>query len=142
MYTAGASFKPEKSRIDPIKAAKRQGGKMGKLNWWKTACAVFLLCAATAIALPAQTFTTLLSLGNRRGADPTAGLIQATDGNLYGTTYNGGTSASCAGETPGCGTVFKITPEGTLTTLYSFCSQADCADGANPKAGLVQGTQL
>ena len=38
------------------------------------------------------------------------------------------------------GTVFKITPSGTLTTLYSFCSQTACTDGAYPVAGLVQAT--
>src|SRR6202041_2858276 len=47
-----------------------------------------------------------------------------------------------AGGTNGAdeGTVFKITPAGSLTTLYSFCSQANCADGATPYAGLVQGS--
>jgi uncharacterized repeat protein (TIGR03803 family) len=41
---------------------------------------------------------------------------------------------------PRGGTVFKITPSGTLTTLYSFCSQSGCADGETPSAPLVQGT--
>ena len=68
----------------------------------------------------------------RGGAQPQAGLVQASDGNFYGTTTYGGASAQ--------GTVFKITPAGKLTTLYSFCSRADCADGAIPYAGLVQGT--
>jgi uncharacterized repeat protein (TIGR03803 family) len=39
-----------------------------------------------------------------------------------------------------CGTVFKITPSGILTTLYSYCSQSQCTDGYNPIAGLVQAT--
>ena len=38
------------------------------------------------------------------------------------------------------GTVFRITPSGTLTTLHSFCSQNGCPDGAYPFAGLVQAT--
>jgi uncharacterized repeat protein (TIGR03803 family) len=38
------------------------------------------------------------------------------------------------------GTVFKITPNGALTTLYSFCSQSGCTDGAGPYGGLVQAT--
>ena len=67
-----------------------------------------------------------------------AGLVQATDGNLYGTTAYGGLQ-NCY-ERVGCGTVFKITPSGTLTTLYSFCSQSGCPDGAYPCAGLVQAT--
>ncbi len=54
------------------------------------------------------------------------GLIQATDGNFYGTTYSGGANING-------GTVFKITPEGSLTTLYSFCSQPpSCTDGNGP----------
>jgi len=57
-------------------------------------------------------------------------LIQATDGNFYGTTFQGGAY--------GQGTVFKVTPNGELTTLYSFCAQAGCPDGAGPNAGLVQ----
>ena len=73
------------------------------------------------------------------GANPFGPLVQATDGNLYGTTQIGGANTSgCGGQ--GCGTVFKITPSGTLTTLYSFCSQSGCPDGANPQAGLVQAT--
>jgi uncharacterized repeat protein (TIGR03803 family) len=70
------------------------------------------------------------------GAYPMAGLTLATDGNFYGTTSSGG-SNTCFGT--GCGTVFKIDPAfGTLTTLYNFCSQPNCADGATPYAGLVQ----
>ena len=63
----------------------------------------------------------------RRQADPYAGLVQATNGNFYGTTRFGGTNNR--------GTVFKITPSGKLTTLYSFCSQSDCPDGATPMRG-------
>ncbi len=110
---------------------------MGKLNWGKRAYAVFLLCAATAIALPAQiTFTTLHSFDKTDGYGPN-GLVQATDGNFYGTTEEGGASDACYQQ---CGTVFKITPSGTLTTLYSFCSQGGCTDGDSPVAGLIQGT--
>ena len=66
------------------------------------------------------------------GSGPQAGLIQATDGNFYGTTYDGGANGS--------GTVFKITPKGTRTTLHSFCSQTGCTDGYYPWAGLIQAT--
>src|ERR1700728_344009 len=92
--------------------------------------AVFVLCAATGTALSAQTFTTLIGFDSTDGAKPHAGLLQATDGNFYGTTVDGGANAN--------GTVFKITPSGTLTTLYSFCSQIGCTDGSSPCAGLVQ----
>ena len=64
------------------------------------------------------------------GASPIAGLLQATDGNLYGTTQYGGNSNYCG--QAGCGTLFKITATGALTTLYNFCSQSGCADGGDP----------
>jgi uncharacterized repeat protein (TIGR03803 family) len=63
--------------------------------------------------------------------------VQGTDGNFYGTTSQGGVNVSNSSVG---GTVFKITPTGTLTTLYSFCSLTNCADGEAPTAGLVQGT--
>jgi uncharacterized repeat protein (TIGR03803 family) len=115
---------------------KRIVNALGKLNCGKRAYAAFLLFAATAIALPAQTFTTLHFFDGTDGSNPEAELVQSTDGNLYGTTHRGGSyrGGSC-GE---CGTVFKITPTGTLTTLYSFCSQSGCTDGFNPMAALAQ----
>lgn len=65
------------------------------------------------------------------GGDAAPALIQATDGNFYGTAQLGGANSD--------GTVFKITPEGTLTTLYTFCSQPNCTDGSLPNSSLVQG---
>lgn len=83
---------------------------------------------------PGGVLTTLYSFcavsGCADGAKPDGGLVFATNGNLYGTTaYDGANHA---------GTVFEITPTGTLTTLYSFCSQSACSDGENPQAGLLQ----
>src|SRR5580692_7095907 len=86
------------------------------------------------LSLSAQTLTTLHSFDSTDGAYPEAGLIQATNGNFYGTTYAGG--ANCAPD--GCGSIFKITPSGTLTTVYNFCSQSGCSDGYYPEAGLIQ----
>jgi len=59
------------------------------------------------------------------------GVVQGVDGNFYGTTLKGGTTTSGCG-TNGCGVAFKMTPSGTRTTLYTFCSQANCTDGAYP----------
>jgi uncharacterized repeat protein (TIGR03803 family) len=83
------------------------------------------------LALPAdaQPYTVLHAFVGSDGQNPEAGLIQGSDGNFYGTTILGGV---------GYGTVFKITPGGTLTTLHSFAG----SDGFNPEAGLVEGTDL
>jgi uncharacterized protein (TIGR03437 family) len=112
-------------------------------NFAKRASAIFVLCAVTAIALTAQTFATLFSFDGTNGAIPTATPVQGTDGNLYGTTSEGGAANLSCTNTSGtpvtCGTVFRISPSGTLTTLHTFCSLAGCADGGTPMAGLVQG---
>jgi uncharacterized repeat protein (TIGR03803 family) len=78
--------------------------------------------------------TTLLSFSGSdgEGANPYGGLVQATDGNFYGTTIGGGAGTRGGG----CGTVFKVTLSGSLTTLHSF----DYTDGYDPYAALVQGT--
>ena len=100
--------------------------------------AVLVLFAATSISLQSQTFTTLHSFDGTDGNYPLAGLVQGTDGNFYGTTSTGGSYDRCSG---GCGTIFKITPAGTLTTIYNFCADTPyCTDGANPVAGLVLGS--
>jgi uncharacterized repeat protein (TIGR03803 family) len=102
---------------------------MSKSNFCLRACALFVLSATTAVTLPAQTFKSLHSFVNTDGAFPWDAPVQASDGNFYGTTQNGGNTA-CAS---GCGTVFKITPNGKLTT-FSF----DGTNGSDPFAGLVQ----
>jgi uncharacterized repeat protein (TIGR03803 family) len=72
------------------------------------------------------------------GALPSSGVIFDQKGNLYGTTHVGGAySGFCGQYIPGCGVVFKLTPEGRATVLYSFCAQNNCSDGALPGAGLV-----
>jgi uncharacterized repeat protein (TIGR03803 family) len=70
------------------------------------------------------------------GLQPLGPLTIGKDGNFYGTTF-GQPSESWATK---YGTVFSITPRGRLTTLYAFCTQVNCTDGAYPTAGLVQGT--
>lgn len=76
--------------------------------------------------------TTLHSFSGTDGSYPST-LIEASDGCLYGTTRIGGVynSASCQF---GCGTVFRITLNGKLTTLHCFNGQ----DGATPQSGLAQ----
>jgi uncharacterized repeat protein (TIGR03803 family) len=106
---------------------------MKKSSFLKMICIVFIFCVMTVVASLAQTFTSLASFDLTNGENPEyVSLVQGLDGNFYGTTAFGG-----AGGTNGEGTVFKITPAGTLTTLYSFCIQADCLDGEEPEAGLI-----
>jgi len=85
-------------------------------------CALLLIFAAGTIAAHAQTFTLLASFNGTNGSNP-GGLVQGPDGNLYGVASGG---AHKDGE------IYRITPEGVITTLYSFCSLANCADGSAP----------
>ncbi len=76
---------------------------------------------------PAGALSTLYSFTNGSdGANPWGGLMQASDGNLYGTTQSGGNY--------GYGTVFQIAPDGPLSPLVQF----DNYNGANPSAALIQ----
>lgn len=93
-------------------------------------------CGAVFKVTPAGKMTVLHSFCDLSncpdGQRPIGALVQASDGNLYGTTSEGGTE--------GEGTLFRITTSGKLTTLYSFCSQPNCTDGSYPYGGLVQAT--
>ncbi|MGE5345926.1 MAG: choice-of-anchor tandem repeat GloVer-containing protein, partial [Acidithiobacillales bacterium] len=89
---------------------------------------VAIAAASLLFALPsgAQTYTILHAF--RVGpANPRTPLIQVTNGDFYGTTSSGGPF--------GFGTVFRISPTGTFTTLHAFIG----TDGAGPRAALVQG---
>lgn len=73
-------------------------------------------------------FTSLYSFtGTNDGANPFAGLVQAGDGHLYGSTFYGGTN--------GFGTLFRLTTNGVFTSLFSFAN----TNGANPQAPMVVG---
>jgi len=106
---------------------------MHKINRTFVVSGTFLFVVAAAMAAPAQTFKTLANFNGTNGANPDfVSLVQGWDGNLYGTTAYGGLN--------GYGTVFQVTPSGTVTTLYSFCAQTNCIDGSVPEAGLVLAT--
>jgi|HubBroStandDraft_1064217.scaffolds.fasta_scaffold334748_2 uncharacterized repeat protein (TIGR03803 family) len=157
---------------------------MTKLNWVTKACGVLLLWTATVAALqaqtknavpPAVTFTTLYSFDFSDGYEPESPIVQAANGQLYGTTLQGGpselgsvfglatagalsfdysfdgtdggepiagllqaTDGNLYGTTFG-DTIFKVTPSGAVTTLYTFCQQQGCLDGTAPSGGLIQG---
>jgi uncharacterized repeat protein (TIGR03803 family) len=76
---------------------------------------------------PAGSLTALGTFNFDDGAYPQSSLIQGADGNFYGTATGGGTNG-------GFGTIFKITPAGTMTALFSFGK----TNGADPTAGLIQ----
>ncbi|HEX4079631.1 MAG TPA: choice-of-anchor tandem repeat GloVer-containing protein [Rhizomicrobium sp.] len=73
------------------------------------------------------------------GAFPFSGLVLASDGNFYGVTSEGGNSrTTCPLHDYGCGTVFRITPSGSFTTMYTFCTQSGCPDGQFPQGQIIQ----
>jgi len=88
---------------------------------------------------PEGDFTTLFSFAGTNGSYPYATLIQDAKGNLYGTTASGGgnTNQLFPNNTgyAGYGTIFRLAPDGTLTTLFSF----DGTNGAQAFAGLLRG---
>ena len=93
---------------------------------------------------PNGVVSTLYSLCSQSGCsdgnNPYAALIQASDGNFYGVTDLGGATKNSLCGNLGCGTLFRITPDGQFTSLYSFCSQANCADGWGAAWSLIQAT--
>ena len=103
------------------------------LSWLSMALLALLISATTAISAHAQTYSVLFRFAGGNGSGPSA-LVQGFDGDLYGVTAAGGVTGKNSG------TIFKISPTGTFTTLYTFCAQTGCPDGAYPGAALVLGT--
>jgi len=96
----------------------------------KALLAVIGLFAVTVGDLGAQTnltFSSLWSFNGTNGAQPESGLVQAPDGNFYGTTFTGGATTN--------GTVFQVTPAGAVKNLVSL----DRTNGANPRDTLILG---
>lgn len=88
-----------------------------------------------AVAANAQTYTVLhtysINSGNYSGILAPQIMSQGRDANLYSTINNNGTKNQ--------GTVYNITPTGTLNTVYTFCSLTSCADGGGPWGGVTLG---
>ena len=89
-----------------------------------------LNCGTVFRVTPNGGLTTLHIFNGPDGSFPSGQLLQASDGNFYGTTWEGGPLD--------LGTVFKITPNGVFTSLYSFCQVGNCLDGASPVSGVMQ----
>src|ERR1700722_2046088 len=89
---------------------------------------IFVLGAVMAESAFAQ-FSTLVQFGTGNGLTPNA-LTLGADGNFYGTTQYGGMYEG--------GSFFKMTPSGTLTTIYSFPFLPGAKPGVDPNTALVR----
>ncbi|HEY9824448.1 MAG TPA: choice-of-anchor tandem repeat GloVer-containing protein [Stenomitos sp.] len=87
-------------------------------------------CGTVFRVSPSGQLKTLYSFKGKDGREPLAELTLGKDGNFYGSTYKGGTGTKC---TDGCGTIFKMSPSGQLTTLIHF----NQANGSRPAAEMV-----
>lgn len=94
-------------------------------------CVALTFVLAVALSAQAQTVTTLAKFNGTNGWEPFGPVVQATDGNFYGTTALGGN---------GFGNVYRMTPSGKVTSIYSFCSEANCADGQTPETAPILGS--
>lgn len=92
---------------------------MVRANSWKRVCVLCLLCAGAAISASAQTFTSLASFTASDGNFFGAALVQGFDGSFYSLAGYGGTCPA-----GGWGTLYRVTPEGSVTVPYNFCSGA------------------
>ncbi len=102
--------------------------------------ALVLLLAVAGPPARAMTITRLFSFDSSSGWRPEAPLLEASDGNFYGTaSLEGSDGTGCA---QSCvGTIFKLTPQGQLTLLHVFTGAGTptFANGSTPKGGLVEG---
>ena len=106
---------------------------MESSSWRNRVWVVLVLGVGTAIGAPGQTLTTLVNFNETNGDAPEYGsLVQGSDGNFYGTTFNGGPAGLL-----GNGTIFKVTPAGVMTTLYDVVPLHGF-DTSNPNSSMIQ----
>jgi uncharacterized repeat protein (TIGR03803 family) len=110
-------------------------GHVRDFGWMRRGLLVLLIFMTTLVAAYAQSYSVLttFNINGLSGSGPYP-LVQGFDGNFYGVTISGGPS----GPTD-AGTIFRVTPTGTLTTIFDFCPQS-CANGMNPVTALALGT--
>ncbi len=89
-------------------------------------------CGTVFKVTPAGSGTVLYTFDQIHGSSPSGTLVEGTDGNFYGVTSSGGTGSNCTA-VGGCGTIFKITPQGSLTSLHSF----NATDGDIPESLIL-----
>jgi len=98
------------------------GGNGNCSNTYGIGCGIVFKFTAKSTRTTSHSF-----LNAAEGKYPLSGVIQATDGNFYGTTYGGGAY--------NYGTIFRVSQSGALWTLHAF----DYTDGAYPFVNLIQG---
>jgi uncharacterized repeat protein (TIGR03803 family) len=122
-----STLRPESETCAMTKAVPARKPILGtpmRLLWVAVLILPAFVAQATVVLTSLHSFEVFTN-----GANPTSGLVQGNDGYFYGTTVQG--------DANGGGSVFKITTNGVLTSLYSFTGGND---GANPFNGLVQGS--
>jgi len=95
------------------------------------AALLLITLIALPLAAPAQDFTVLHYFDGANGSNPQSPPVLAGDGNVYGAAGRGGANSA--------GLIYKLTPQGELSTLYTFCSVASCTDGQFPSFGPIPG---
>jgi uncharacterized repeat protein (TIGR03803 family) len=131
--------KPDAPPLSHVDQLDMPLGRRWALIGWATAMAIGML-SSSGMADAQGSYAVLHHFNGAPGdgANPRAGVIQATDGNFYGTTRDGGgadTGLICNGI--GCGTVFQMTAEGTVTVVHAFAG-SDAVGAPHPDASLVQ----
>jgi uncharacterized repeat protein (TIGR03803 family) len=123
-FTGYDGFSPQSSLIQ-ASDGRLYGTTYGTTNLGGTNCGTIVKLTLSGTGKAVYTFP----CGNG-AANPSAALVQATDGNFYGTTFYGGSK--------GEGTIFKMTLQGLVSILHNFGEIS--LDGTNPNMSLVQGT--
>ena len=95
-------------------------------------CPTYGTCGVIFKITPSGTFTVMHKFNGNDGANPFGSLIVGADENYYGTSWQGGAHQA--------GTIFRMTAQGGMQTVYSFCSQSGCLDGSNPESTLLAST--
>ncbi|MGO8671214.1 MAG: choice-of-anchor tandem repeat GloVer-containing protein [Capsulimonadaceae bacterium] len=121
------------AQLGPDLRAKRAVGRDTSAPVWLLVALVLCGSVCRVHAAPGSSYVVLHSFGDgsvaNDGEHPYAGLVQGANGNFYGTTYSGESSA---------GAVFEITPSGAVTILHLFGNGSVTDDGENPYSGLFQ----
>jgi uncharacterized repeat protein (TIGR03803 family) len=134
LFLRATRASPAQDRDNISRCSPTQGNlasSMTKVGRWKLACGAFFLFHVWTAFSFSQTLKTLVDFNGSNGSGANAPLVDDADGNFYGTTAAGGAH--------NLGTVFRVTTNGELRLLHSFCKSAHCADGEEPAAGLVRG---